>query len=447
MKLGNRIGRINQVCQPLYLIMVGMLIVMIFLVGIFGSDVHKYYNNSETELTEWHDRSGDPLDIGSLPSSDTEIFCDVQEIDFRTLRLCFKSVDTTFSVYADSDLVYDYDPQYPAIYGKSYGMYLHAVTIPAHTKTIRIEAHPIFDNQICFREVRAMDGAAFMAETYKQGMPGFCFCLIMASFGVVLIIVNLIRNLQLHSRETEFITLGSFALLMALWSMNDTYIPQLLTQNPALIRIVNYVSLILVPYPGLSFIATATNRPNSRSLVAILIAIGVNLGVTLTLTVTGASDFHDLVMISQALCVLAIGISFFMIARAFHLKNVEQRFMNILLISASAMAFGALADIARFLTGMTNLFGFGFFTQMGAMIFLVLVGFHLLQQYTQMRLDKDRAEVKAQLAYMDGLTNMRNRLAFNEKEKELQNSPICMIVQLDINFLKTVNDVYGHQEG
>ncbi len=52
------------------------------------------------------------------------------------------------------------------------------------------------------------------------------------------------------------------------------------------------------------------------------------------------------------------------------------------------------------------------------------------------------------LAYSDSLTGLSNRAAFHEKEDEIRlKKTECIIVQLDINFLKKVNDVYGHAEG
>lgn len=46
------------------------------------------------------------------------------------------------------------------------------------------------------------------------------------------------------------------------------------------------------------------------------------------------------------------------------------------------------------------------------------------------------------MAYNDGLTELANRAAFHEKEAEIRCDHLpCIIVQLDINFLKKVNDV------
>ena len=53
------------------------------------------------------------------------------------------------------------------------------------------------------------------------------------------------------------------------------------------------------------------------------------------------------------------------------------------------------------------------------------------------------------LARVDGLTGLSNRLSFDEAEKELSEdgSAKASLALLDINYLKTVNDLYGHSEG
>ena len=53
------------------------------------------------------------------------------------------------------------------------------------------------------------------------------------------------------------------------------------------------------------------------------------------------------------------------------------------------------------------------------------------------------------LAYNDGLTGLLNRLAFTQEENSIREKVAgkFVLVQLDINFLKQVNDNYGHAEG
>ena len=71
-----------------------------------------------------------------------------------------------------------------------------------------------------------------------------------------------------------------------------------------------------------------------------------------------------------------------------------------------------------------------------------------MRERTKLAVEQGRTELMKKLAYTDSLTELGNRAAFHEKEDEIRRTRTdCVVVQLDINFLKKVNDVYGHAEG
>ena len=65
-----------------------------------------------------------------------------------------------------------------------------------------------------------------------------------------------------------------------------------------------------------------------------------------------------------------------------------------------------------------------------------------------MIIERGSAELMKKMAYTDVLTGLSNRAAYHEKEEALRKSEKnCTIVLLDTNWLKKVNDEYGHAEG
>lgn len=65
---------------------------------------------------------------------------------------------------------------------------------------------------------------------------------------------------------------------------------------------------------------------------------------------------------------------------------------------------------------------------------------------------KIEAEDMSRIAYQDALTHVKNKSAYNVKAKELAGqiekfSAEFAIVMVDVNFLKRVNDTYGHEYG
>lgn len=65
---------------------------------------------------------------------------------------------------------------------------------------------------------------------------------------------------------------------------------------------------------------------------------------------------------------------------------------------------------------------------------------------------RQRADDMHELAYIDALTGVRNKLAY-DKEKQRLDGEIkigmraCGIAMIDLNFLKVINDTYGHEYG
>ncbi len=445
-----QIEKFNKWSQPVHVGLVIIMLLFILIVSVCQLHTQKFYDSDNIDMTVWFTTNNASINITDLPSGDITLTRDVSRIDFEQRQICMQSINTHFQLYADGRRIYQYQPRYPSFYGKGYGMYFHEIVVPNGTKTLKLIASPVFNGEKpTFLNVCAGDSGFYVSQVFHDHIFDFCICLLMAACGLFLIIANLIRNIQLGVNNMDFLTLGSFTILIALYTMNDTFIPQILTQNPALIQLVNFLSLMLIPYPGLAFVASVTKQMRTLALPVMLTAVLLNVIVSWTLTIFGVTDFFHLLHITQAICAVAVLLAGGLIAGAFRNKLISHDYFLFLLISACSLVMGSLIDVIRAEANFPHLFSMGtsFFTRFGSIVFLLLVGYSLMQQFSKMRIDKDRAEVKAQLAYIDGLTNMKNRLAFNEKEQALAECPMCMIIQLDINNLKTVNDVHGHLEG
>lgn len=445
-----QLEKFNKWSQPVHVGLVIVMLLLILIVSVCRLHTQKFYDSDNIDMTVWFTSNNSSISITEIPAGKATLTRDVSRIDFEQRQFCLQSVNTHFEVFADGRRIYQYQPKYPSFYGKGYGMYIHEIVVPNGTKALKLIAEPVFSGETpTFLNVCAGDGGYYVAQIFRDHIFDFCICLLMAVCGLFLITANIIRNIQLGVNNMDFLTLGSFTVLIALITMNDTFIPQILTQNPALIQLVNYVSLMLIPYPGVAFVAAVTKQMRSPLLPLMMGAVLLNTIVSWTLTCFGVTDFFYLLHITQAICAVAVLLAGGYIASAFRNKLISHEYFIILVISAFSLVLGSLIDLIRAVISIQHLFSLGasFFTRFGAIVFLLLVGYSLLQQFSKMRIDKDRAEVKAQLAYIDGLTNMKNRLAFNEKEQALTECPMCMIIQLDINNLKTVNDVHGHLEG
>ena len=408
------------------------------------------YNNTVTDMNDgWSTDSGEIYSLSELPNGQFTLHHSAEGLELNDMRFCMKSVDTFFRVLADGEVIYSYQPRQHSLLGKSYGMYIHSVPVPENTGMLTLELEPIFsDAPPAILGAVIEDPGMFMCDLFNEGIPGFCICLLMMILGVIMIISGAFTFRDNSSgQQIELFTLGIFSVLVAIWSVNDTLILQILTQNPAIIRLLNYITLMFLPYFIVSFIASATNKHRSPLLPILFAMICINFLLNVSLTVTGVSDYFDLVKISQAVIVIALAMAVYFVASAVRRRQVEKRFLRVFIVGIGSIAIGAIIDLLIFRISSNVLQSTSFYARMGSLLFLMLIGMYMIQENRRIQIENSRA--LEQLAYTDGLTGMKNRLAFNEAGTSLLKDPDAkyMIIQFDINDLKKVNDVYGHAEG
>ena len=408
------------------------------------------YNSSVTDMNGgWSSDDGEIYSLSDLPNGQITLHHSADGLDLDNTRFCMKSVDTFFEVLADGEVIYSYKPEQNALLGKSYGMYIHSVPVPENVSVITLKLTSIFpDAPPALLGAVIEDPDMFICDLFNEGIPGFCICLLMMILGVIMIISGAVAfHSNSKGQQIEIFTLGIFAVLVAIWSVNDTLILQILTQSPAVVRLLNYITLIFLPYFIVSFIASATNKHKTPLLPILFVIICINFILNVSLTVTGISDYFDLVKISQGVIVIALAMAIYFVVSAVRHKHVEKRFLRVFILGICSISAGAVIDLIIFRVSSNVLQSTSLYARMGSLLFLMLIGLHLIRENRRLLNESSRA--LEQLAYTDGLTGMKNRLAFNKAESSLQKDSDAkyMIIQFDINDLKKVNDVYGHAEG
>lgn len=425
-------------------------ILVCLVIAVFASSSYLGYNSTVTDMNDgWSADDGGVYSLSDLPGEQITLRRSAEGIDLNDMRFCMKSVDTFFEVLADGEVIYSYRPEQYGLLGKSYGMYIHSVPVPENTSVLTLELTPIFpDTPPAILGAVIEDPGMYMCDLFNEGIPGFCVCLLMMILGVIMIVSGAFTfHNKNNGQQIEAFTLGIFAILVAIWSVNDTLILQILTQNPAIVRLLNYITLMFLPYFIVSFIASATNKHRSPLLPILFAIICTNFVLNISLTAAGISDYFELVKISQAVIVIALAMAAYFVVSAIRRKQVEKRFLRIFIVGICSIAVGAVIDLIIFRISSNVLQSTSLYARMGSLLFLMLIGMHLIQENRRIQVENSRA--LEQLAYTDGLTGMKNRLAFNKAESSLLKDADAkyIIIQFDVNDLKKVNDVYGHSEG
>lgn len=445
MKISN--GKLNLAWLIVISTMVAATFFMVILC-VYGINENRHYDITVTPADNiWYDGEGNNVRLSSLPKGEGTYTCDVSGIDLKNMRLCTKTVDTYFDLYADGEQIYSYRYIQFDFTGKSYGMNMHLIPLPEGTKELKLSVEPIFpENAPKLNDCVIADPGMYMGEFFSNGLLNFCLCVIILIIGIATIILGLCGIMK-----EEFVSLGLFAVFTALWSVNDTMYLQILTQKPELVRVLSYLSFILISFPPVAFISKITGAKSNIPLVVFSAAMSLHLFATMFLAICGIMDFHYSVHMSRVLIIAAMIMCVIMTVDALRKKKLNKRLLVSISAGVGCAVVGAATDLLRYALMDNVAQSAGLYTRLGIFAFLLIFIGYIFSDYSKVRIESSKAEVMEKLAYTDALTGLKNRLAFNEKETELKNEKNsgakCVIVQLDINNLKKVNDVFGHSEG
>lgn len=441
--------------QKIIAIIVGfILLVVIILPFVLNMNYSgSIYSGSLVDCSSgWLDENGNEVSLmgkDNFPDDTVEFH---RTLDFSKLNgksLCFISHDIFFSIYAGDTIIYDFHPKLGGYYGKHYGNSIHTVALPTglQEETLRIEGTILYNGSWTgFEKMMLYNSGEYISMIAKDNFIIFMVCLLIFGFGVILFLFGLIENI-LHGDMIETICLGVITMLLSLWTNAHTMILHIITENPAALRIIDYIVFCLLPIPTLVFVGAFTKSETNKLLhfnilLCLLNFICQLIGVSLDLF-----DYTDALIVSHMLILFGVILSTHIIIKAIKSKKIE-RSQYMYLISALAIIIGAgLIDMIRYYIG--HYPDSSHITRIGLVLFVGILTIYEFKQLVAVKIKSREAEFMQNLAMKDPLTGLRSRTAFVTYEKELKsrNEGSHLFVHFDVNFLKVVNDTCGHAEG
>ena len=424
-------------------------IVFFCFLGIYGV-INETKSNNEIAFDDgWTMTIG--YDNGSVHNfHDTSVFINYVTQEQATGRsLCFLSKNVVFDVLVDGELVYSFHPDSPAIYGKYYGTYPHQIELDAvhESSKIAIVADTINGSDGSFTDISLQNGASFISDIFRTSMFPYCISIVIAFMGLALVIggLTIIKN---ASAGKEIAAMGLFALDSGIWTACSTGIVGMILGTPVTMHFVNYISLIILPGIAVVFVYLLTGKKYQLFSNVMVIVTLLTLIFNVVMTATGLSTYHDLLLTTHAECVAVVGYSFFCIVKAVRRKQSALSTRITVTGSFLVVVIGGFIDLFRYFAGTTGLDS-AYYFRLGLMAFILIMGIHEVYALMFYRKYETEAEELSKIAYTDALTGLKNRMAFTDKEDLFAMSvkSAGLVIQLDINNLKKVNDTYGHKEG
>lgn len=363
--------------------------------------------------------------------------------------LCFYTKNIYFTICMDDEIIYRFHPEPPSIFGKSYGVFPHTVTMPilADDGMLTIEAENIYPDTVGFiRDVSLNNGMYFIVSEMQKSIPEFILSLLIFSFGIVLFFIGVFGRYY-GDKRYEIMSMGTFAMVAALWVATETSTFPLITGLPVAVHFIDYMMLAMLPVPTVLFASYVTENKGSKVVLVISAMAALNIMISVLFSTLRVKDYHELLFVSHIIIVLAIAAVMYLFIRSAVEGKLKKGIIIVLAVTFSLPILIGAAEIIRYRVNPPD-YAARPYLQYILFLFIFLCSFYEFISLSELSKKSQYAEIMEQIAFTDGLTGLLNRKAYNEEiDSQKDGNHSYTVVMLDMNHLKKVNDKLGHAIG
>ena len=454
----------NRIYHIVYTIMAAVFIFMIIWAAAANRGQSPASLLSEGKIPfdqGWYLEDGSVVDVNHLnkisslePYQEQRVYCRLPEDLKEGISLCFRAKNIYYQVYVDGELRYEPMRRESSVYNKSFGNRWNYVPLYHGDagKILEVRFHTVYEGgRACIDNLYLGAAAGEIVGVFTGKAVAFSTCLLILFVGLLLIVVDIPANLQMHKNH-ELLYLGLFAISIAIWCLAETSMLQFYTDDSRLIQLVSCCALIMIPIPLALYLDAAFGFKHKMVVPGICGLSAAEFVIRTVLHFTGVMDYHETLTFSHFMLIIsAFLLLYSILKKAFREgKSKKKNIYRVLrTIGFMVLSFAAVIDLLRYYWGSTN--DNAMFVRIGLLIFILCYGSSSLEKMINTIKLGVQSEFVSQLAYRDGLTGIGNRTAFQERleelEKEKQQLPGIAIIMFDVNDLKLVNDKQGHQRG
>ena len=271
--------------------------------------------------------------------------------------------------------------------------------------------------------------------------------LITGAIYLIIYITIKIKGVKLTTiKEEYFLSLFVFSLSIALWVLTDLHLIFLIFGHIVVNDVLSYFSLSITPI-GLVYIIYYIFKRYRPLFVTIEGIYCLNVLLQTILFITGVVDLANMLIVTQILLFAGLFISIGIVILVMVKNRTKER---VLLIAGFTLFFILIATcIIGYVFGPIG-FDYNLYFLLGMTILALLFGYIVLKEFVTVMGQHSLMEQTLKYAYLDALTGIGNRRAYEEaivKEKSSIGQHHFAIIAFDVNYLKQSNDTLGHAAG
>lgn len=378
----------------------------------------------------------------------------LKEADLTGNAIMYYAKQADTKVYLDDELIWQ-DQEWETAFPMLSGAYWRIVRLPASYagKTLRIELTAEIDRYA--GDLPAVYTGEKSALIYMVARDGIAFILL-GMIAVVLGGIVLIAGLCMSRHgviAARMYYLGLLSIVIGIWGTLEARATQLFTGNIPRASLLVFTCFALVPVLVMAFILTYEPLRDKWYMKALFYASVVNFVLQQILQITGILYYIQMMAVVHVLLILiVVGL----IAGFVEMQKLPEEKRDYFIYKAILILilFG-VADIAWFylFTG-GRVVGF---IRVGILFFIAYLGYHTIRQIEMLRIQEAKNSSYKELAFTDIMTGLNNRTSFTHAMEKIRKQEIVkksrngeaswIIMMVDMNWLKRINDDHGHDKG
>lgn len=364
--------------------------------------------------------------------------------------ILFKTTHTRVVVKISGEEIYryGYDESKPSFL-KSPGTYWHLTDIPEQSagEILTLEISAVYQNFYGnLPEVRYGNREACILELILQILPITMINVIILFTGVVcLILYTVVRLREGWNFAENFLYVGAFSLIIAVWSVCQSGFLQRMFPNGTMLYFLDFFSFYLFPVPFNLYLCSIFRDRFKKGLYAFGACYLINMAAALLIQVSGWRDLFELMPFAHLLML-------FNSLYIFHAVSVESRqeglMRHLKYPIYIVMLFAVLELTLYYIRGLRET---SVFLPIGALLFILTLILIQAERYYQSRYERRRLKDLERLANEDILTGAHNRNAYENQICQIlsgkDQTEFIGSVMFDVNDMKEINDRFGHEIG
>lgn len=368
--------------------------------------------------------------------------------------LCIYAKNSVVTVYLDGEQIYEYGvEEFKNDLHVGFGNRFVSLPVDAAGKTLKITYLVTENNSFSTITVPVVyeEGSVMVDYLYgKRLYLGIGMALIV--IGTVISLITFLLYFKSYSMDKLF-CLGVFAVCIGFWTLCHQDLDYIFTSSLRIKSFIQFISFYLMLFPLLLFFREDVDRRARRleSLIyyAFLLIEIQMFAIAVILQVTNVLHFPDFE--TAYYCFIGVALIYILVLLIRNSKSEHPHI--ILLVGFFIELFAAARDLGvimaiRYLGFKVNEGSLITFFPLASAIFVSFMFVDFIFEMRKLLYATAETEFLTKIAYEDVLTELHTRRKIEEYFAQIaRRNQEFIIVQFDLNNLKTTNDTYGHEAG